>query len=386
MKKNWLMLPGPTMLPPGVRQAMAGPMINHRGKEFSALLRTTTAGLQSILRTEKDVLIFPAAGTGAMEAVIVNLFSPGDKVLVVEAGVFGSRFGRIAQAFGLTVETVPVEWGRAAAPETIGERLARDRGQDIKAVIITHNETSTGVTQDIRAVGAACGRHPALFIVDAVSSLGAIELEADEWNVDVVLAGSQKALMAPPGLSIVCLGARAWKAAEQACLPRYYWDFRAAKTAAEKGQTPYTPAISLIYGLQKALELIAAEGMERVYRRHIQLGRAARAAVEAMGLQLFADKRCASDTVTAVRVPEGIIAGELRQVLATEHGVIVAGGQQALADTIIRIGHLGYVSPLDIVATVAALEMALACLGFPVSFGAGPGAAQKIFVGKEKEK
>jgi len=384
MKKEILMLPGPTMLPSEVLQAMAGPMINHRGKEFAALLRTITGGLQAVLRTEKDVLIFPAAGTGAMEAVLVNLFSPGDKVLAVDAGVFGNRFGRMAQTFGLTVETLPVEWGRAVAPEAIAERLARDRDGTIKAVIVTHNETSTGVTQDVKAVGAARGRHPALLIVDAVSSLGAVELATDEWNIDVVLSGSQKALMTPPGLALVCLGERAWAAAEQARLPRYYWDLRAAKAAAEKGQTPYTPALSLLYGLQKALELIETEGRENIYRRHARIGRAARAAVQAMGLQLFADERCASDTVTAVRVPAGITVKDLRQVLQAEYGVIVAGGQQALADTIIRIGHLGYVSPLDLAATIAALEMALARLGSPVVFGAGVGAAQKILAGEEK--
>ncbi|MGI5839430.1 MAG: pyridoxal-phosphate-dependent aminotransferase family protein [bacterium] len=384
MKKELLMLPGPTMLPPAVRQAATGPMINHRGKAFADLFRTVTAGLQSILRTEKEVLIFPAAGTGAMEAVIVNLFSPGDKVLVVEAGVFGSRFGRIAQTYGLAVETVPVEWGQAVNPDVIGERLNRDRTRAIKAVIITQNETSTGVTQDIRAVSAGRGRHPALLIVDAVSSLGAVELAADAWNIDVVLAGSQKALMTPPGLAFICLGDRAWAAAESASLPRYYWDLKAARAAAAKGQTPYTPAVSLLYGLQRALTMIAAEGVENVYRRHALLGRAIRAAVAAMGLELFADQRCASDTVTAVRVPEGVGVRELRQTLDAEFGVTVAGGQQALANKIIRIGHLGYVSLLDIVATAAALEMALARHAFAVSFGAGVGAAQKIFTGEEK--
>lgn len=358
-----LRLPGPTPLPPEVCAALARPMINHRGPEFAALLAQVTARLQEVFQTQNDVLLLTTSGTGGLESAMVNEFSAGDHVLMAVNGVFGERFAAIAVAYGLAVTRLDFPPGQAADPATIATALRADPAA--KALLVTHNETSTGVTNDLAAIAAvvqaarAQGRDDLLLIVDAVSSLGAIDLPTDRWGCDVVVTCAQKAWMTPPGLAMVSVSPRAWQAQAAARLPRFYFDFARAKSAAEKGATPWTPAISLFYALQAALDLMAAEGLPAIFARHRRVGQHTRAAVKALGLSLFADEAHASDTVTAVRVPDGIAVKDLLRRLREEHGVILAGGQGAIADQIFRIGHLGYVSEADIDQAMAALRSVL---------------------------
>jgi len=345
MKEKILFLPGPTPVPSRVVRAMSAPLIGHRNKAFSELYGRVQEGLRYVFRTENDVFVFPAAGTGAMEAAVVNLLSPGDRILVAVMGAFGERFVDIATAFGAEVETIEVPWGQAPDAELIAERLRADKGGRIKAVFVTHNETSTGVTLDLQGIAAAVAPHPALLVVDAVSSLGAIDLRMDEWGIDVVVTGSQKALMLPPGLSFCAVGPKAWEAVEKARMPRFYWDLRSYRKSAEKGQTPYTPAVSLWFGLAEALRMIQEEGLEAIQERHAVMGRMTRAGGQALGLKLLADPRVASNTVTAFQAPEGIKPGEIRRIMMDRYNMELAGGQKQLKDTVFRIGHLGYVAP-----------------------------------------
>jgi len=337
-------------------------MINHRGPEFKALLAEIIAGLRPIFGTTGDIFIFPASGTGGMEAAIVNTLSPGDRVLAVSTGYFGDRFARIATDFGADVVHLTFPWGQAAAPEVVCSRLQAD--PQIKAVLLTHNETSTGVTNDVQAIATAIRKmgqdaERPLLIVDAISSFAALPLLADEWQVDIVVACSQKALMLPPGLAILSVSPRAWEAHSRARMPRHYWDFTAAKRSLEKGQTPYTPAISLLYGLAESLKMIHQEGLEAVYARHRRIGAMTRDGVRNLGLSLLADPAHVSDTVTAVMVPEGLDGKLLVSRLRQEHNVVVAGGQGPLEGKIFRIGHLGWVQESDILAVLQALEAVL---------------------------
>jgi aspartate aminotransferase-like enzyme len=292
-----------------------------------------------------------------MEAAIVNTLSPGDRVLAISVGNFGDRFARIASDFGADVVKLDFPWGQAADPDAVAAAAKRERG--LKAVLVTHNETSTGVTNDVQAIGQALRGSPALLIVDAVSSLGALPLPADDWGVDIVVTGSQKALMTPPGLALVSVNDRSWAAHQTARLPRHYWDFSAAKKAQEKGQTPYTPAISLMYALAAALRLIAAEGLPSVYERHQAIAHATREGVKGLGLRLFADPAHASNAVTSVLVPDGFSAKDLLRRLREVHRVVLAGGQGPLDGKIFRIGHLGWVHPADVDIVLAALRAEL---------------------------
>lgn len=377
-EKQYLMLPGPTPVPPRVLRALARPMINHRGPEFKALLEEVTEGLKKVFRTQNEIIIFPSAGTGAMEAAVANFVSPGEKVLVVSIGVFGDRFAEIARRFGARVEKLDFAWGMAADPAAVADAIKKDEKQEIKAVFVTHNETSTGVTNDLQGLRGALGDHPALFIVDAVSSLGAMELETDAWNIDVVVAGSQKSFMIPPGLSFLCLSPRAWEAAARCTNARYYWDVEAARKSAAKGQTPYTPALPQLSALAESLKMIEAEGLENIFARHRRHREMVRQGARALNLELLAADEVASSAVTAVLGPAGIEANTIRRVLREKFNVVVAGGQRQLENKIFRIGHLGYVQDLDIIAVLAALEMTLDLCGYPVELGRGVRAAQKI--------
>lgn len=378
-EKQYLMLPGPTYVPSRVLRAMSAPLVNHRDDAFYEVFARVTAGLRQIFRTEGDVLVFPSAGTGAMEAAIANLFSPGDQVLVTNMGAFGRRFADIGRAFGLNVKELRAEPGDVVTPEAVARRLAADREGAIRGLVLTHNETSTGATLDLEGVARAAAGHPALRVVDAVSSLGAIPLDMDGWGLDVVLAGSQKALMTPPGLSLVAVSQRAWQAIDRSRQPRFYWDLRAARHGAARNQTPYTPAVSLWFALDEALQIIAGEGLEQVIRRHALLRDMVRAALPGLGLTPLASDDVASATVTAVRLPPGLDPRRFRRHLAGRYGVTVAGGQGKLEQEIIRIGHVGRVQPMDMVATVAALEMALADHDVPVRLGWGVAAAQAVW-------
>ena len=380
-EKQYLQLPGPTAVPPQVLRALSQPMINHRGSEFKELFEEVTLGVQKTFKTQNTVLIFPAAGTGGLETAIVNFISPGEKVLVASIGVFGNRFAEIAAKFGVQVEKIEFEWGSAIDTAKITERLAADRDGEFKAVIVTHNETSTGVTNNLPAVRKAMGGHPALLMVDAVSSMGAVDLRTDEWGLDVVVTGAQKAFMLPPGLTFVSVSDRAWEVAKKCTNYKYYWDLASAKKYLEKGQTPYTPALPLLSGLRESLKLMHGEGLEQAFVRHSRMRDMIRAAMRALGLQLLAADEVASPAVTAVFTPPDIEANQLRKVISKKYNVVLAGGQQKLDNKIFRVGHLGWVQPLDIVATVAAIEMALMDCGYNLELGSGVRAAQQVLRG-----
>lgn len=379
MKKHHLRIPGPTEVPENVLGAMQQPMINHRGEEFSKLFKDVSEGLKEVFQTKNDVLIFPSAGTGAMEAAIVNLFSPGDLIVSFTCGVFGERFASIAEAFGARVERISVEWGKPVTPEIVRERILRDKNKEIKGILLTHNETSTGVLNDVKSLREAVGNHPALVLVDAISSLGAVDLKTDEWNLDVVVTGSQKALMMPPGLGFASLSPKAWHFVEKSKMPRFYWDFKAARKSLEKGQTPYTPAVSLIFALKESLELIKQEGLAHIFARHWKLSRGLRQGLKALGFKLFVEDRWASPTVTSVDVSqyEGRLA--FPKLMKSRFNITIAGGQDRLKNKIMRIGHLGYVDELDIINVLAALEMVL---GDESLYGKGVNAAEKVFEGE----
>lgn len=356
MKQN-LRIPGPTPLPESVRRAMDRDMIDHRGPEFRELILRCTHLLRKFYQTENDVLTFTGSGTGGLEAAVVNCFSPGDPVLAVSIGVFGDRFVKIAEAFGLDVRRLSIPRGKAVEPEQL--RKALDENSDVIAVFITHNETSTGVTNPLDLLAPIVKERDLLLLVDAVSSMGAIPVRTDALGLDVVVSASQKAWMCPPGLTSVSLSERAWEATRRARSPRFYWDFRMTKNSLDRGQTPFTPVVSVFYALEVALGLMEDEGMSRIWARHQRVAEYTRAAVKSIGLQLFADERYASNVVTSVRVPNGVDAQAVRNRLRAEHDVVIGGGQAEMAGRVLRIGHLGYVSEDDIENTVAALKVAI---------------------------
>jgi len=376
-EKQLLMIPGPTPVAQPVLRACSTPMINHRGPEFARLQDDCNRGLAAAFKTKNDILTLTCSGTGAMEAAVVNVLSPGDKVLCLSIGAFGDRFASIAETFGAAVERMNFEWGAAVDPNKVAERLKKDAAREIKAVLVTHNETSTGVMNDIAAVAAAVREHGALLLVDAVSSLVAMDLRTDEWAIDVVAAASQKALMLPPGLGFVSMGERAWAANAQAKMHRYYFDLKKAKEFQDKKQTPWTPALPQMYGLKEGLRMIEAEGLENCFARHRRLGSGVRAACAAMGLKLFADPKHASAGVTAIYAPDGITPKQIRSLLLDKYGVVLAGGQGKVQDTVFRIGHLGYVNETDIITTLAALGTGLHELGLKVDIGVALDAAHK---------
>jgi aspartate aminotransferase-like enzyme len=358
-----LRIPGPTPVPPDVLEALSKQMINHRGPKFGRLMAKVTAQLKEFFQTTNDVLILTGSGTGGLEAAVVNLFSPGDRVLAVSIGVFGDRFANIAKAFGADVVKLGFTWGTAADPAAIDSKLSGD--PSFKAVLVTHNETSTGVTNDLEAISRVVKDHGALLVVDAISSMAAIDLPTDKWQCDVVVAGSQKAWMIPPGLTMVSVSPRAWETIEQAKMPRVYWDLKAAKKYLEKGQTPWTPAVSLFYALSVALDEMSDEGLPHILARHRQIADYTRTGLKARGIELFpADERYASNAVTAFKVPAGIAWSDLGKRLRTEQRIVISGGQQSLADKIGRIGHLGYVSMSDIDDVFRGMDIVLAELGY----------------------
>ena len=337
-------------------------MINHRGEEFAELLQRVTTKLKMMFQTQSDVIILTSSGTGGMEAAIVNCLSPGDKVLAVSIGAFGERFADIAEQFGADVNRLRFEWGKAADPEAV--RQALESNPEIKAVLITHNETSTGVTNDLESLSNTVREFNKLLVVDAISGLGSIDLCIDAWHCDLTVTGSQKGWMVPPGLSMICISQKGWRAISEAKMPRFYWDLSKAKEYRNKGQTSWTPAISIFYALDVALDMMEREGLTNIIARHRRVAETARKGIKQLGLSLFADESFASNTVTAVSVPDGLDVNALRQILREKHGVILGGGQRQLADKIFRIGHLGWVSEGDIKEVLAALEDVLPQLGF----------------------
>ncbi len=371
--KQYLLAPGPTPVPPEVLAAMARPIIHHRTPEYEALFAEVRQGLRQLFQCGRDVLMFAASGTGAMEGAVVNTCSPGDAVVVVRGGKFGERWAEICEAYGLRVVSVDVPYGKSVDPAAVATALRDTPGA--QALFATHSETSTGAVHDIQSLAAVAGRTDTLLIVDAITSLGVLDLPMDAWGVDLVVAGSQKALMLPPGLAFAALSERAWARVPQSRLPKYYFDFLREQKAILKNQSAYTPAVSLVAGLRESLRMILTEGLPAVFARHARLAGATRAAVQALGLALFADHPGAA--CTAVKAPEGIEAGRIVKALRAR-GITIAGGQGTMKGQIFRISHMGYVDGFDVLTAIGALEMVLAELGYSLTLGTGVRAAEEV--------
>jgi aspartate aminotransferase-like enzyme len=377
MMKRRLFTPGPTPVPEQALLRMAEPIIHHRKPEYIAIAARVNAGLRTVFGTARPVLTLASSGTGGVEASFVNLFSPGDKVIAINGGKFGERWVELPRAFGMEAVDARVEWGSAMSPEELAGLLRAH--PDAKAVYITQSETSTGTLFDVKGLASAVRKHSdALVCVDAISALGAHELRFDEWGIDVCVTGSQKGLMIPPGLALIALSARAEAAMARATLPRFYFDLRRALDASATNDTPWTPAVSLVTGLDVALGMILREGLEAVWERHARLGAALRAGIGAMGLELAS--RNPSDAVTAIRIPPGVGWKEFNRSLEGRYGIVAAGGQGAWEGKVFRISHLGYYDELDMVTVAAAIERAFSDSGFAIEPGAGVRAVQASFM------
>ncbi|MFH1007551.1 MAG: alanine--glyoxylate aminotransferase family protein [Candidatus Latescibacterota bacterium] len=374
--KRRLFTPGPTTVPDQLRLKMAEPIIHHRSQEFGRMFASVNEGLKYLFQTENDVLTLTSSGTGAMEAAVVNLLCAGDRALVVRGGKFGERWGELCETYGVHVTAIDVPWGQAVPPETISEHLKAD--PTIKAVFATQSETSTGALNDIEAIGRVVRETEALLVVDAITGIGAHPMLPDAWGVDVVVTGSQKGLMLPPGLAFIALNERAWAAVKRSDLPKYYLDLTKAKKSLSKNQNPYTPAVSIIVGLKAALDMISEEGIENVWARHARNAEATRAAVRAMGLGIFAKNP--SNVLTIVQLPDQIDGKQLVKVL-DGYGLTVAGGQEQLSGRVIRISHLGYTDDFDSLSVIAGLERALRDMGWDLEPGVGLSAAQAVLAG-----
>jgi alanine-glyoxylate transaminase / serine-glyoxylate transaminase / serine-pyruvate transaminase len=373
--RHFLQIPGPTNVPERVLRAIDRSTIDHRGPEFGALGREVLSEIRAIFKTRHPVVVYPSSGTGAWEAALVNALSPGDAALMCETGHFATLWSQLAERLGFTPEVLPTDWRRGVDPERIGARLAEDRGHAIKAVCIVHNETSTGVVSRVaevrRAIDAA--RHPALLMVDTISSLASIDYRMDEWGVDVTVAGSQKGLMLPPGLSFNAVSDKALAASEQSTSARSYWDWRDMLAANRNGYFPYTPATNLLYGLREAIAMLLEEGLEAVFARHTRHGAATRRAVEAWGLEvLCANPAEYSGALTAVMMPDGHDADALRRTILDAFDMSLGAGLGRLAGRIFRIGHLGSFNDLMLSGTLSGVEMGLKLAGVPYR----PGGAQ----------
>jgi aspartate aminotransferase-like enzyme len=376
MIKQYLLSPGPTPIPNEVMTAMSETIIHHRTPEFSKILNEVRDGLKSLFGTKSDILILASSGTGAMEGAIANLFSPGEKVLVVNGGKFGERWLLLAQAFGLNPVEIKVEWGKAVRVETI-ERHLKDH-PDTQGVLIQHSETSTTTLHPVREI-ARLTRNGPLLVVDGVTSVGALPVPMDEWGIDVLVTGSQKALMLPPGLGFIALNDRAWARVDKSRSPRFYFDLKLEQKNQQKGSTAFTPAVSLVFGLRAALRLMQQEGLDRVYARHERMARATRTAATTLGLKLLAPEN-PSPAATGIVMPESVDADQLLEYLRARMGITIAEGQDHLRGKIIRIAHIGYMGAFDVIVAVSGLEMALKKFGYPVPLGKGVAAAQEVLM------
>jgi alanine-glyoxylate transaminase/serine-glyoxylate transaminase/serine-pyruvate transaminase len=380
----FLQIPGPTNLPERVQRAMDMALINHRGEEFADLTKRILARLKQVFKTERGTpLMFPSSGTGAWESALVNTLSPGDPVLVIAIGEFSAGWGRLAKAFQYKVDVLELPWGSGVSEDVVYEKLAQDKGKTYKAVLTIHNETSTGVTTDVKAVRAALDRakHPALLLVDTVSGLACTDLRCDEWGVDVAVTGSQKGLLLPPGLGLLCVNEKALKAMETARTPRYYFDWAPMIEKNRAGIFPYTPVTSLMYGLDVALDMLLEEGLERVFQRHHRLAEGVRRAVAAWGMKTVArSPRDASNVLTAVYLPEGYNADTLIALTERELNLALGAGLGPLAGRAFRIGHLGWTNELEVLATLSGVELGMKLLDVPFTLGSGVTAAQRWFL------
>ncbi|MFA4888267.1 MAG: alanine--glyoxylate aminotransferase family protein [Candidatus Omnitrophota bacterium] len=380
MRKNYLLTPGPTPIPPQVAEAQARPIIHHRTPQFQAVLKEVNEGLEFIFQTTGDVFILTSSGTGAMEAAVVNLLSPGDSAICVEGGKFGERWIELCSAYGITPEVIKVEWGKAVDPQEIRSKLQAPSSKlKPKAVFTTLCETSTGVATDIEAIGKIVKETDAVLVVDAISGLGAVDLKTDAWGVDVCVSGSQKGLMLPPGLAFISTSIKAWEKINAAKCPKYYFDLKAAKKALDSTDTPFTPAITLVIALSEALKMMRQDGLENIFKRHKLMADATRAAMIALGLELFAPT-AGSDVVTAVKAPAGIDGEKLVKTMRDTYGVTIAGGQAELKGKVFRIAHMGFIEEFDIIVGISCLEKVLRQMGYKFELGAGLKAAQEIFL------
>jgi aspartate aminotransferase-like enzyme len=378
MKKPRLMTPGPAMVPEDVLLELARPVIHHRSAEAKQVIIEVTEGLKEVFQTKNDVLILTASGTGAMEAAAVNTVPPGGKALVLSAGYFAARWGNICKSYGINPVMLETEWGQPVDPDRVADALRQH--PDTVCVMGTLSETSTGTGHPVEAIGRVVAETKAVFAVDGISGIGAMECRTDEWGVDLLCVGSQKALMLPPGLAFVAVSPKAWERIDSFESRSYYFNLKAARKKANEFDTPYTPAHTLILALRTALKRIRAEGMENIWQRHRRMSEACQAGVTALGLELFSSRP--ADGLTAFRVPEGLKDADIRITLAERFGITTVGGQDKLKGKIIRIGHMGYTDEVDVVAALAALEMALAELGYDVEPGCAVTAAQQVLLGQ----
>jgi aspartate aminotransferase-like enzyme len=378
MKKTYLLAPGPTPVPETVNLEMAAPMVHHRTPQFSKIFGEAAECAKYLFQTKQDVLILASTGTGGMEGCITNLFSPGDKVLVVNGGKFGERWGKISESYGLKPVWINVEWGQAVDPKEV--KAALDKDKDIRGILVQASETSTSVAHPIEALSKLTrDRDDILLVVDGITGVGVSPLPMDEWGIDAIVTGSQKALELPPGLALVALSEKAWKFADQSKCPHFYFDFKKERKNLADKTSAYTPAVSLVIGLRAVLNNIKEEGIENVHKRHNRLARATRAAAKALGLKLVAPDASA-DSLTGVFVPDGIDGGKIVKSLRDDFGVTLAGGQDQWKGKIIRIAHLGYVDTFDTIIAISAIEMALKKFGHAVALGKGVAAAQEILL------
>jgi len=374
MQRDYLLTPGPTPLPPQVQEALAKPIIHHRTAQYRALFKRVLEGMQTAMQTTQSVVMFTSSGTGAMEAAVVNLLSPGDKAIAILGGKFAERWQELGKTFGAQIIPVAVTYGDAVDPEQV--RAALTQHPDAKAVFSTLCETSTGVVNDIQALGAIVRGTGAVLVVDAISGLLAEECKTDEWGVDLVITGSQKALMLPPGLAFMSVSEKAWKLVDQAKTPRYYYDLRLSKKALADDDTPFTSSVSLVVAMDAALQLILEQGIAQTIQRAARMAQAARAGVEAMGLTLFAKRP--ANAVTAVNMPSGLDGKKLTKTLQDRYHITVAGGQGEMAGKIFRLAHMGYISPFDVLIALAAIELSLSEMGHTLTLGDGLRAAQAV--------
>jgi aspartate aminotransferase-like enzyme len=380
MHRHLLFIPGPVTVAQPVLEALATPMIDHRGPEFAALLERIESGMKPIFGTSADIVLLGSSGTGGLEAAVSSAFSPGQKVLAAPVGVFGKRLINIARSYGLEVELIDTAYGSAVDPAALAARLAADTAHALDGILLTHNETSTGVQNDMAALAAAVGNHPATTVVDSVSGLGASAFEMDAWGYDIVVAASQKALAVPPGISMVAVSKRAWERIAQAKSPRFYLDLAKAHEFSPQGQTPWTPPVSIAFALDAGIQRYHAEGAANVYARHDRYARAIRAAAGALGLELFSQPGAHSVTVVALRLPESLSADAIRRALREECGVVIGGGQQDLKGKILRIGTMGALSQTDILGAIGALEIVLLQQGYALQIGSAVRAALHVFL------
>lgn len=378
MKKNYIMAPGPTPVPEDVALEISKPIIHHRTSQYQEIFKKANEGLKYLFKTENDVFTFASSGTGAMEAAVINLLSSGDKAIVIRGGKFGERFHEICTAYEVKAIPIDVEWGRPADPGIIKRKLAENK--DVKAVFATLCETSTGTKNDIESIGRVVSASNAVLVVDAVSGLCADDLRTDEWKVDVVCSGSQKGIMLPPGLAFLSASKKAMDMVSGSNLPKYYFDLKEYKKSLDKNDVPWTPAIGLVRGLCKSVEIIKEEGIDNVLARHVRLAEATKAAAKGLGLELFS--MSPSDAVTAVKAPQGIDGQELVKTMRNKYGVTIAGGQAQLKGKIFRIAHLGYMVEFDVMTAISALEIVLKELGYKFEVGSGASAALKVFTGR----